>query len=92
MCPTPPLEAYAKEICSAAKIISGYCASENIPHPSFDPQAPSITIPSEAPQNVQRARQTIITNASKIQQLATEPSEYLPNLAIHVRQAPIRLR
>lgn len=84
MCPATPLEAYAEEICSSAKLISGYCSLEGHSHPSFDPQAPSVTLPPDAPLNVQQARQKIIDSSSRIQQLATEPSEYLPNLAVQV--------
>ena len=87
MCPATPLEAYAQEICSSAKLISGYCSVTGYSHPSFDPQAPSVTLPPNAPLNVQQARQKIIDNASRIQQLATEPSEYLPNLAVQVSLA-----
>ena len=84
MCRKTSLEAYAEDICSAAKAISGWCVLEGIPQPSFDPQAPAITIPPTAPQSVLNARQQLITASTKVQQLATEPSEYLPNLATHV--------
>ena len=84
----PLLQAYAKDISSAAETISSYCASDAIPHPSFSPEAPSVTIPSTAPLHVQEARQKLIASAAGIRQLATEPAEYLPNLAIHVRSTP----
>lgn len=90
--PSPPkgsvplLQTYAEDICSAVQTISTYCTSEALPHPSFDPQAPSITIPSTAPLSVQNAREKLIASAAGIQRLATEPAEYLPNLAIYVRQ------
>src|SRR5436853_1352055 len=84
MCPKPPLETYAEQICKSAKIISAYCVEIGYPQPSFDPQAPTITLPPSAPQNVLSARQMMITAAFKVQQLAAEPREYLPNLAIHV--------
>ena len=83
-----PLQAYANEISSAAETISAYCASKGLPHPSFDPQASGVTIPSTAPLAVQEARQKLIGSAAKIRQLATEPAEYLPDLAIHVRSIP----
>lgn len=85
MCPDPPLEVYAKEICAAAKIISAYCLEHGLPHPSFDAQAPSVTLPSTAPPGVLRARQTIHTASLKIQQLATEPNEYLSYQAVHLQ-------
>lgn len=93
----PLLQTYAKEISSAVETISAYCTSEGLPHPSFDPQAPAVTIPSTAPLAVQDARQKLVASAAGIQKLATEPAEYLPNLAIYVRSAhpflvPVRER
>ncbi|KZF26356.1 S-adenosyl-L-methionine-dependent methyltransferase [Xylona heveae TC161] len=82
MCPLSPLESFAQQICVASKIISAYCQSSGYPHPSFDTEAPSITIPSSAPQYILSARQTLVEAALKIQQLATEPSDYLPRLTI----------
>jgi 6-hydroxytryprostatin B O-methyltransferase len=84
MCSPTQLETYAEQICSAAKQISAWCALNNHPHPSFDRQAPTITLPTSAPQKILTARQTLIESAFKIQQLATEPNEYLPRLAVHV--------
>ena len=92
--PSPPqhgfplLQTYAEDICSAVKTISTYCTSEGLPHPSFDPRASGVTIPSTAPLLVQNARQTLVASAAGIQRLATEPTEYLPNLAIYVRSTP----
>lgn len=86
MCQDSPLEAYAHEICAAAKIISGYCTLEGSPHPSLDPEAPSITLPHDAPENVQAARERMVGAAAKIQQIATEPCEYLPNLAVQYQR------
>ncbi|TVY85233.1 O-methyltransferase aurJ, partial [Lachnellula suecica] len=83
MCKSPPLESFAQEICSSAKIIDAYCLSAGLPYPTFDPGAPSITLPSNAPTNILEARQKLIASAFKIQQLATEPSEFVPRLAIH---------
>ncbi|KAL8740131.1 MAG: hypothetical protein Q9190_007137 [Brigantiaea leucoxantha] len=67
MCRKTSLEAYAEDICSAAKAISGWCVLEGIPQPSFDPQAPAITIPPTAPQSVLNARQQLITASTKVQ-------------------------
>ncbi|KAL8795412.1 MAG: hypothetical protein Q9195_002153 [Heterodermia aff. obscurata] len=82
----PLLQAYAEEIRDAAEIISSYCSSQEIPHPSFHPQAPSVTIPSSAPDAVQNARRKLVASAAAAQQLATEPADYLPHLAIHYQQ------
>lgn len=85
MCPNPPLESYAQDICAAAKLIDAYCLSAGLPYPSFKPEAPQVTLPSTAPSYVLEARQKLVSSAFKIQQLATEPSEFVPQLAIHVR-------
>ena len=82
-----PLQSHARKVIAATEVISSYCASEGLPHPSFDCHAPTVTIPSTAPLAVQNARQTVINSATVIQRLVTEPAEYLPNLAIHVRSA-----
>jgi hypothetical protein len=80
----PPLETYAKVINLAVETITSYLTSEGVPQPSFDPKAPSVTIPPTAPLAVQDARQQLIASAAAIQKLATEPAEFLPNLAVHV--------
>jgi 6-hydroxytryprostatin B O-methyltransferase len=82
----PPLQAYAKAINLAVETITSYLTTEGVPQPSFDPKAPSVTIPSTAPLAVQDARQQLIASAAAIQKLATEPAEFLPNLAVHVRE------
>ena len=85
----PLLQAHAEDIRAAAEIISSYCSSQDIPHPSFHPQAPGVTIPPSAPNAVQNARQKLVASAAAVQRLATEPSDYLPHLAIHVCLARI---
>lgn len=81
----PPLKVYVNEINLAADIITTYCTSNRLPHPNFHSEASSITIPPTAPIAVQAARQKLVASATRIQQIVTEPAEYLPNLAIHVR-------
>ncbi|KAH8585876.1 putative sterigmatocystin 8-O-methyltransferase precursor, partial [Bisporella sp. PMI_857] len=83
MCNPSPLQTYAETICSAAKVIEGYCLSSNIPCPSFGAGGSRVTLPSTTPLNVLQARQSLLAAALRIQQLATEPSEYIPRLAIH---------
>jgi len=88
MCKSPPLESCAQDICSSAKIIDAYCLSAGLPYPSFDQDSPSTTLPATAPVKILEARQKLIAAAFNIQQLATEPSEFVPRLAIHVKQYP----
>ncbi|TPX18779.1 uncharacterized protein E0L32_011528 [Thyridium curvatum] len=83
MCPIPPLESYAQDICAAAKLIDAYCLSSGLPYPSFGSDAPEVTLPATAPLHVLKARQKLVSSAFKIQQLATEPREFVPQLAIN---------
>ncbi|KAI4132161.1 MAG: hypothetical protein LQ338_000827 [Usnochroma carphineum] len=83
MCQKPTLEALAEQICSSTKIITAYCLTTGHPQPSFDVDAPNVTLPPSAPQEVLSARQTIINASWKIRQLAIEPSEFLPYQATH---------
>ncbi|EHL03820.1 putative Sterigmatocystin 8-O-methyltransferase [Glarea lozoyensis 74030] len=84
MCKPSPLEECAQRICSASRVISLYHASEGKLQSSFSPESTSITIPEDAPPSVMDARQTIVSAAATIQQLMEEPTEYLPNLQVHV--------
>lgn len=81
----PPLQTYVNEISAAAETLTAYCAENSLPHPAFDPEAPSTIVPPSAPLDVQAARQKIIASSTRIQQVVLEPTEYLPNLAINVR-------
>lgn len=78
------LEELSNDISAAAKLISAYSLVAEIQPPSFGPDSPAVIIPSHAPQNVLKAQQTLIQAAAKIQQLVTEPSEYIPGLQVHV--------
>jgi 6-hydroxytryprostatin B O-methyltransferase len=80
------LERIAKDITSAAKFITAHCDLNFVPHVSLAPDGPDSSVLRKAPVNVQKARQTLISAAMKIQQLATEPTEYLPSLAAQVRR------
>lgn len=80
-----PLKTYANAISLAADVITEYCTSNDLPQPSFRPDAPRITIPLTAPLAIQNARQTLIDSATRIKQVITEPADYLPRLAVHVR-------
>ncbi|KAL3420845.1 hypothetical protein PVAG01_07290 [Phlyctema vagabunda] len=77
------LEKCAEQISSASRTISLFSIGEGKPQPSFSPEAPAITITADAPKAVLAARRTLIDAALKVQQLVTEPAEYIPNLQIH---------
>ncbi|MCJ1366857.1 hypothetical protein MMC16_005987 [Acarospora aff. strigata] len=86
MCQESPLEALAARICSSAKTISAYCEETNYPHRSFDRDAPSTMLPRTAPQHILVAQQTVLEAAYKIQQLATDASDYLGRQAVQFQQ------
>lgn len=79
-----PLRAYAEQVVSAAEIIDSYCRENNLLDAAVN-SAQSISLLHSAPQDVLVARQTIINSASKLQQLAVGPYEYLPYIALQVR-------
>ncbi|KAJ5151389.1 uncharacterized protein N7482_010641 [Penicillium canariense] len=76
------LESLAETISAASKVISGYCTLEENPQPSLGPDAPSVVLPHTAPEYVRQARQQLLSAAKEAIQLAAEPSEYLPMLAV----------
>jgi len=82
--PKTALEELANEISAAARLMSAYSWVSEKPQAAFGPEAPTIVIAPNAPQKVLKAQQSLIQAAAKIQQLAAEPSEYIPNLQVHV--------
>ncbi|KAL8717160.1 MAG: hypothetical protein Q9225_005570, partial [Loekoesia sp. 1 TL-2023] len=78
-----PLQQYAKSISSAADTITAYCAANNLPQPSLDPDAPGVKIPATAPVDIHEARQVLIASTTLAQHVVREPAEYLPHLSIH---------
>jgi 6-hydroxytryprostatin B O-methyltransferase len=83
------LETLAEQASASATAISVYCQTNGIPQPSFSSEHAADTLPASAPESIKKANQTLIEAALKIQQLATEPSQYLPRLAVHVSAAPM---
>jgi 6-hydroxytryprostatin B O-methyltransferase len=79
-----PLVHLASAISENANIVSGYLVTNSLPQPSFEAGGPSVIVPVSAPPNVQLARQKLLAASLEIFQLATGPSEFLPNLATGV--------
>jgi hypothetical protein len=79
-----PLERLSSAITESAGIVSGYLATNHLPQPSFEADGPSVIIPVNAPPNVQLARQKLLSASLELFQLATGPSDFLPNLATGV--------
>ncbi|KAJ6043153.1 uncharacterized protein N7446_001349 [Penicillium canescens] len=80
-----PLEVLADQISASAKIIAAFCASTGHPHPSFDDIKLNglNTLPCSAPAEIQEARQVILENAYRLEQLIIEPNQYLARLAVY---------
>ncbi|KAK4184776.1 O-methyltransferase-domain-containing protein [Podospora australis] len=79
--PALPLEELSWTITRNASVVSQYLASNGLPQPSFDSKGPGTVLPKESPQDIQRARQELISASLELLQLAIGPSEFLPNLA-----------
>jgi 6-hydroxytryprostatin B O-methyltransferase len=76
----------ASSIATNAQVLSTFLQSEGHPMPSFERDAAPKTIPASAPSEIQAAREALLDASMKMFQLASGPSEYLPNLAVHVRR------
>ena len=78
------LESFAVQILASAKTVTEYCSSTGHPQPSFggDHELDLDVLPKAAPEHVLLARQDMIDAAKKVQQVATEPSQYVPQLGV----------
>ncbi|KAH8698978.1 sterigmatocystin 8-O-methyltransferase [Talaromyces proteolyticus] len=76
-----PLEELAWQCTKNAIAVSQYLSANELPQPSHEPDAPSSTLPKDAPPNIRRARQSLMNAALQLFQLAAGPSEFIPNLA-----------
>nr|WCR31483.1 O-methyltransferase [Talaromyces sp.] len=76
------LEILGDEVTRNVSILSKYLLQNDLPQPSFERSAPLTSIPPKSPAFVQQARQDLMDAALKLFQLASGPSEYIPNLAL----------
>ncbi|KAL4963166.1 S-adenosyl-L-methionine-dependent methyltransferase [Aspergillus stella-maris] len=76
---TPSINALATQISLSASQITNFLNLNNIPHPSFAPDAPP-SFPS-APNDILYARQTLLESAQSLIDLLTGPAEHLRWLA-----------
>ncbi|KAH0593058.1 hypothetical protein MHUMG1_09305 [Metarhizium humberi] len=76
-----PLEELSWTITKNASVVSQYLKAQQLLQPSKDAAGPSTIVPTDAPQHIQLARQSLMAAALEISQLAAGPSEFLPNLA-----------
>ena len=82
-----PLEIFAQEAIDNARTISTFLRSNNLPHPSFERDAPANAFLS-VPKDVSSARSRLTEAALRMLQLAQGPQEYIPNLAVNVISLP----
>ncbi|KAL4952517.1 S-adenosyl-L-methionine-dependent methyltransferase [Aspergillus filifer] len=76
---TPSINALATQISLSASQITNFLNLNNIPHPTFTPDAPP-SFPS-APNDILHARQTLLESAQSLIDLLTGPAEHLRWLA-----------
>lgn len=78
---------FADQVADTARAIAAYCKSQGHPEPTLyptDSEKSLDILPSSAPLDIQIARQDLIDAAKRVQQIATDPAQFLPELAVHV--------
>jgi transcriptional antiterminator len=86
------LKTYERDLQLSIKSITDYLEENGMSDISSDVGATNLSLPPTAPTSVLEARQNLISSAYTIQQIATEPAEYIPYLAIHVSTAHSNIR
>ncbi|KAL1953850.1 hypothetical protein VTO42DRAFT_2110 [Malbranchea cinnamomea] len=77
----PTLEVLASQVQENVSVLSNFLRASGHPLPSFEADAPTTTLPANAPQVICATRQTLMGAALQIFRLAAGPSEFLPHLA-----------
>ncbi|KAJ5504021.1 hypothetical protein N7463_006895 [Penicillium fimorum] len=77
------LNELASSISANAQVLSTFLHSEGHPIPSFERDAAPKAVPASAPGEIHAAREALMDASMKMFQLASGPSEYLPNLAVN---------
>ena len=72
------LQSYVNELSSAAKLIIDHCPDANLSH------ATHISIPSNAPSEVHRARRNLLALTTRLQSLFAEPADFVQQIASQV--------
>jgi len=79
-----PLAQLATQLYTAAKEITQFCEQQDHPQRSFDRIEPATLLPVDAPQSVLFAQQSINEAATRIQQLVTDPNDFLARFQVQV--------
>ena len=78
------LENLAIILYSNAKKISLFCQQQDYPQRSLDIIEPASLLPTDAPQHMLVAQQSIAEAATKIQQLVVDPADFMGTFQIQV--------
>lgn len=89
---TFPLEHLSWRITQRASLVSQYLRANDLPQPSFERDGPTTIVPHDAPQYIRQAQHYLISASLELFQLATGPSDYLPNLATGVGNCSLPLK
>ena len=84
MVPAAPLENLAAQLYTAAKEITTFCEQRNYPQRSFDRIEPSTLLPADASESVLVAQQSINELTTKLQQLVTDPNDFMERFQVQV--------
>ena len=79
-----PLEQLASQLYASARAITLFCHLQNYPQRSFEGVEPPTLLPPNAPQSILAAQQDINEAATRIQQLVTDPNDFLPRFQVQV--------
>ena len=79
-----PLEQLAAQLYAAAKDITLFCQQQNHPQRSWDRIEPATLLPADAPDNLLLAQKNITEAALRIQQLVTDPNDFLERWQVQV--------
>ncbi|RMJ29050.1 o-methyltransferase [Aspergillus sp. HF37] len=77
----PAMDTLTGQLTNDVGLFNGYLDDARHPRPSYDRDAPPNSLPDDAPEHVQLARERIMANALQLFNLAAGPSEILNNLS-----------
>jgi 6-hydroxytryprostatin B O-methyltransferase len=81
----PTLSQLAEKVFASAKQLEVFLETENLPQPSFAANGPTYVVPKTAHKATHNARVALAEAALKLFNLASGPSELLPNITASVR-------
>jgi 6-hydroxytryprostatin B O-methyltransferase len=82
------MDSILDDITLSVTKIKYWLKANDLAQPSLDRSTAAKTLPPNAPDEIQVARQKLIEASYKLNQLALGPSEYLSTLAIGVSSVP----